>query len=314
MSFLSPWWLLALVVPVVLLVVFGVSQSRRRGYAVRLADLDLLDEVAPDRPGWRRWLPVAFFTLALVALVVALARPAIERPVVEERASVILAMDVSLSMAAQDVDPDRITTAKDAAVEFLADLPEGLRVGLVAFSGSAQPLVPPTTDRSVLSSAVRGLRLGEGTAIGEAIFSSLELITADREQVGDDAPGTIIILSDGETTMGRPDAQAVAAANEAGVAVSTIAFGTESGFVTVEGQVVPVPVDAAALDQIAEVGGGVAFEALDAGELLDAFGDLGGSVGRTTEDREIGNWFLAAGLFIAAAAAVTSIIWFSRLP
>ncbi|MEM9036453.1 MAG: VWA domain-containing protein [Actinomycetota bacterium] len=316
MSFLSPAWLVALVLPLVLLVGYVVAQVQRRGYAVRLADLDLLDEVVPDKPGWRRHLPAALLTLSMIALPLGLARPAIDRSVPDERASVILAVDTSLSMAADDVDPDRIGAAKEAAATFLDGIPDAVRVGLVSFSGSAQPILSPTADHDLVLAAIEQLRLGEGTAIGEAILASLDMVDGLRTATGeDDVPATIVVLSDGETTQGTPDEVAVEEAVEADVPVSTIAFGTSRGEVTLpDGQVVPVPVNAEALRGLADAGGGVFFEALTTDELSAAFDDLGSSVGRTTEQREIGSWFLAPALVATGVAALASLRWFARLP
>ncbi len=315
MRFLSPWWLLALLVPAVVGLVYVVAQRQRRGYAVRLADLELLDEVVPDRPGWRRHLPAAVLGLALAAVAVGLARPSVDRTVPDDRSTVILAVDTSLSMAADDVDPDRLTAAKQAARVFLDELPDEVKVGLVSFSGIAQPVLSPTSDHDLVASAVDGLRLGEGTAIGEAVFTGLAMIEAVRQDSDEPVPATIVVLSDGETTQGRPDAEAVDEAREADVPVSTIAFGTEDGIVTVpDGDRVPVPVNAAALEAIAERGGGAFFEALTFDELRNAFGDLGSSVGRTTEPREVGRWFVVVGLLAAGLAALASIRWFARVP
>lgn len=315
MRFLSPWWLLALLVPLAVGLVYLIAQRQRRGYAVRLADLELLDEVVPDRPGWRRHLPAAVLGLALVAVAVGLARPSVDRTVPDDRSTVILAVDTSLSMAATDVDPDRLTAAKQAARVFLDELPDEVKVGLVSFSGIAQPVLSPTSDHELVASAVDGLRLGEGTAIGEAVFTGLALIETVRQDSDEPVPATIVVLSDGETTQGRPDEQAVDEARDAEVPVSTIAFGTEDGVVTVpDGQEVPVPVNAAALEAIAERGGGAFFEALTFDELRTAFDDLGSSVGRTTEPREVGRWFVVAGLVAAGLAALASIRWFARVP
>ncbi len=315
MELTEPVWLWALFVPFAVAVLYAVALATRRGLAVRLADLELLDAVAPDRSGWRRHLAVAVLVVGLVALVIGLTRPVIDRSVPDERATVVLAVDVSLSMSAADVEPDRLDAAQDAARTFLDELPEGIGTALIAFAGNAQPLVAPTDDRDVVRAALGGLRLGEGTAIGEAIFVALDLVAEEEAQAdGAEVPAQIIVLSDGETTVGRDDADAVAAANEAGITVSTIAFGTDSGVVRLpDGTVVPVPVDADALRSIAEEGGGVFFEALTADELDDAFGDLGSSVGRTTEERDISTPFLAAGLVAAGLAAAASLWWFGRL-
>lgn len=315
MSFLSPAWLFALVLPLVLAAGYVVAQIQRRGFAVRLADLELLDEVAPNRPGWRRHLPAALLIVSMIALPLGLARPALDRLVPDERASVILAVDTSLSMGAADVEPDRIGAAKVAAASFLDELPDAVRVGVVSFSGSAQAVLSPTADHDLVLAAVQQLRLGEGTAIGEAILASLEMIEAVRAETDDEVPATIVVLSDGDTTEGTPDEVAVAEAVAAEVPVSSIAFGTNDGEVLLpDGQIVPVPVNVPALRELADAGGGVFFEAATSAELSSAFDDLGSSVGRTTEQREIGSWFVATALVATAAAALASLRWFARLP
>ncbi|MEM8902313.1 MAG: VWA domain-containing protein [Actinomycetota bacterium] len=315
MSFLSPWWLLLLAVPLLVGLVYVVAQRQRRGYAIRLADLQLLDDVVPDRPGWRRHVPAVLLCVALTALAVGLARPSLDRTVPDDRSTVILAIDTSLSMGATDVDPDRLSAAKDAATVFLDELPDEVRVGLVSFSGTAVSVLSPTRDHELVAAAVSGLGLGEGTAIGEAVFTGLGMVEELREATEEEVPATIVVLSDGETTQGRPDEQAVDAATDAGVAVSTIAFGTEDGIVTLpDGSQEPVPVNARALEAIAERGEGAFFEALTFDELRDAFDDLGSSVGRRTEAREIGRWFVVGGLVVAGLAALGSIRWFARIP
>lgn len=153
-----------------------VTQRRRSSYAVRFTNLALLDSVAPKRPGWRRHLPAAFLLLALAGIVGAFAEPARDVRVPRERATIILAIDTSLSMEATDVPPTRLRAAQEAAKEFVNLLPPRLNVGLVTFNGVAQVRVPPTQDREALLAAIDQIRLGERTAIGEAIFASLEAI------------------------------------------------------------------------------------------------------------------------------------------
>jgi len=173
-SVTDPLRLLALVGVVAVVVAYLVTQARRRTYTLRFTNLDLVDTVAPKRPGWRRHLPAGLFSVALALLVVAWAGPTAPVRVPVERATVILAIDVSLSMQATDVAPDRLEAAKVAALDFLEVVPPELNVGLVTFSGIATITVPPTTDRDLLAEAVTRLQLAERTAIGEAIFASLD--------------------------------------------------------------------------------------------------------------------------------------------
>ena len=176
LSFLEPSRLWLLVLPVALLAGYLVSQVRRRGYVVRFTNMDLLDSVAPKRPRWRRHLPAIGLQLGLVALALSLAEPAVADNVADEQAVVVLALDTSLSMQATDVAPSRLDAAQEAARSFLDNVPDGVRVGLVGFDNGARLLVPPTDNVAVLERAVDRLDLGEGTAIGEAVFASLDAI------------------------------------------------------------------------------------------------------------------------------------------
>ena len=317
MGFLHPdrlWWLLAVVALLAAYVV--VQVTRRSTYAVRFTNLALLDVVAPKRPGWRRHVTAGVFGVGAALLVVALAEPTTEVKVPRERATVVLAIDVSLSMEATDILPSRFEAAQDAADEFLDTVPETINVGLVAFAGSANVMVPPTTDHELVRRAVDDLVLAEGTGIGEAIFASLTAIESapPADDPDEPVPATIVVLSDGETTMGRPNADGIEAANEAGVPVSTIAFGTEDGVIFIEGEAIPVPPDLGAMEQIADATGGVFFEAESEQELAAAYADLGSSIGFETEEQPVTEWFIGAALVGLLGAAVLSLFWFARLP
>ena len=263
------------------------------------------------------------FLLSLTGLVVAFARPARQVEVPRERATVVIAIDVSLSMQADDVDPNRLEAAQAAAIRFVDELPATLNVGLVSFAGTASVLVTPTHDRLPVENAIENLALAESTAIGEAIFTSLDaLVNAPPDQTGEPPPARIVLLSDGETTVGRPDADAVLAAQEAEVPVSTIAFGTPEGFIIyddprtpiIETQPIQVPVGEDNLRRIAEDTGGAFFTASTLEELEAVYDDIGSAVGFELVDDEISDWFVAAGLAFLALTAVTSLLWFQRLP
>ena len=316
MSFLSPGWLWLFAGVAALAATYVVLQWRRRRYAVRFTNMALLDAVAPRRPGWRRHVTAAVFLAGVAALVVAMARPARTEQVPRERATVVMALDTSLSMEATDVEPTRMEAAKQAASVFLDQLPPTINVGLVSFDGFARVVVPPTTDRDLVERAINGLNLGEGTAIGEAIFASLDALDQVPQAADEDepVPGRIVLMSDGETTFGRPDSEAAAAAEDAGVPVSTIAFGTADGFIEIENTPVNVPVNEEALNEIAESTGGSFFTAASEEELAAVYEDIGTSVGYETEEREITRWFVGAALIALLLGAVLSLAWFARLP
>jgi Ca-activated chloride channel family protein len=315
LTFLSRSRLWILLAVAALVAAYVVMQLRRKDYAVRFTNLALLASVAPKRPGWRRHLPATAFALAMIAMVTAFARPARPVKVPRERATVVMAIDVSLSMEATDVQPTRILAAQEAAKSFVDLVPSRLNVGLVAFSGTAQVLVSPTTDHSLLKRSIDNLQLGPRTAIGEAIFASLGSIASVASEPGQaPPPGRIVLMSDGETTVGRANDAATKAAVDAKVPISTIAFGTDEGYVVVEGRNIPVPVNRDALAQIADATHGQAFEAATAKELRKVYADIGSSIGFTTEEREVTSWVVGLALAFALAAAGGSLLWTSRLP
>ncbi len=318
MTLLARHWLWLLVAVAALAVGYVLSQLRRRDAAVRFTNLALLDTVAPNRPGWRRHVPAAFLLLALGSLSVALARPARLEQVPRERATIVVAIDTSLSMMATDVAPNRLDAAKAAASSFVELLPEQINVGLVSFNRTASVLVSPTKDHAAVVRAIGGLQLDQGTAIGEAIFAGIQAIDSvppavDGEEV---APGRIVLMSDGETTAGRPDDIAGARALERDIPISTIAFGTENGTIVVPGEdrVISVPVNQDALRSIAEQTRGTFFTAATGEELRSVYADIGSSVGYEAARREIGGWFVGAAVAALFLAAGFSLLWFSRLP
>ena len=259
--------------------------------------------------------------LALTMVVVASARPARSVEVPVKVATVIVAVDKSTSMGADDVSPDRITAAQNAAVRFIQDLPRYFRVGVVLFAGTVDVDVAPSIDRTLAIDAIRRAKLDDGTAIGEAIFTSLDALTQDAgltTRGSARAPkyprlphSAVVVLSDGSTNSGRPDSRAVAAARTAGLPVSTIAFGTNHG--VIDGNQA-VPVDHQKLGSIAQRTGGGFFRAENRPELTSVFDSLGFRLAYRTEARPVTEWFVGAALVLALVTAALSLAWFSRLP
>src|SRR5215213_2859271 len=317
MSFQAPWWLLGLLAVVALVALYVVLQLRRKAYAARFTNVALLGSLVPKRPGWRRHLAFGLLAAALAVLVTSLAVPSTEVRVPRERATVVMAVDVSLSMQATDVTPTRFQAMQTAAKQFVDVLPERINLGLVSFAGTATTLVPPTTDRPQVRSAIDHLDLAESTAIGEAVFTSLSAIENFQDSLDtpseDLPPARIVLLSDGYNTVGRDDTQAVDAAITAGVPVSTIAFGTDYGTLDLNGETVPVPVDRATLEEIADATGGSYSEAASAAELEKVYADLGSQIGYTTEPHDISPWFVRGGVLLAVLGVVLSLIWTNRL-
>ena len=274
-------------------------QRRRKAYAARFTNVALLGSIMPKRPGWRRHVAFGVLALGLATLVVSLAVPSTVVRVPREKATVVMAVDVSLSMQATDIEPDRFRAMQTAAKEFVDVLPERINLGLVSFAGTATTVVPPTTDRPQVANAIDNLDLAESTAIGEAIFTSLTAIENFQSTVetrGEEPPpARIVLLSDGSNTVGRENTQAIDAARAAGVPVSTIAFGTDYGTLDLDGEIVPVPVDRAALEKIADETGGSYSEAVSAAELEQVYADLGSQIGYTDEPKDVSAWFVRAG-------------------
>ncbi|MBV1893749.1 MAG: VWA domain-containing protein [Ilumatobacteraceae bacterium] len=319
-DFLDPERLWLLLVVLALAVVYVVVLRWRSRATVRFTQVDLLDKVAPRRPRWRRHVVAGIQLLGLSVAVVAIARPvdhSTERTRSEGR--ILVMFDVSLSMDAADVAPNRFEAAREAARDFVDAVDPDVEVGLVSFSGSVNVEVSPTLNRGAMSRGIDGLELAESTAIGDALTAGTNLLTnSDEDNTDDIAPGVMVLLSDGETTVGRLTSDGAADAAEAGIPVFTIAFGTPAGTIIdpASGEIVPVPVRPADLELVADTTGGQAFEAQTGGELADAYEQIADSLGETLgEEIDIvteltWKWALAAFLLLSLAWALS--LWWLR--
>jgi Ca-activated chloride channel homolog len=304
MSFQQPLFLLALLA--VPLVAAAVVWWRRRRPAPGspYPDLDVIARADPG-PRLRRHLPLALALLALAGLAFALARPEVYRAQPRERATIVLAIDVSGSMAAADVSPYRLRAAQDAALTFAEEVPRQYQVGLVSFSGQANLLVAPTTDRDALTRAIEGLVPDGATAVGDAVTASLDAIRASQgiaEDGGRLEAARIVVLSDGATTVGLPPSIAAEQARQAGVPVYTVALGTQDG-VLANGQ--RVPPDVEGMRDLAEATGADAYESRDAEAVSAVYEELGSFIGTEQVKTEVTGWpaGIAAGLLILACVA-----------
>jgi Ca-activated chloride channel family protein len=317
MTFISPIWLWLFVAVAALLGGYIFLQLRRSKYVARFSNVELLGSVAPRRPGWRRHLTFALLLIGLSVLTIGVAQPSASVRVPRDRASVVMAIDVSLSMQATDVLPSRLQAAQQAAKSFVDLLPGRINLGLVSFGGNASAVVAPTVDRDAVKVAIEKLQLQESTAIGEAVFTSLDAITAFSRATtakGDKpAPARIVLLSDGANNKGRSVSEAIVAARKAGVEVSTIAFGTDNGTVTVDGRTIPVPADTVTLNRLARDTGGSYHAAHSVQELESVYSDIGSQIGYTTQHRDISWRFMVVGLAFALAAGGASMLWAGRL-
>lgn len=245
MTFSWPLLLLSLLLIPLFVAAYAWMQRRKRRFAVRYASLSLIREALPRHSRWRRHAPFALYLLGLASLIVAASRPEAVVAVPTKRASIILAMDISLSMCSSDVSPNRLTVAQDVARRFVKDQPGDTRIGLVAFAGLAQLVVAPTTDRDELMAAIDAFRASRGTAIGSALLKSVDAIAEVNPRVtrsgvdlgeasggvatsavGDYEPDIIVLLTDGAATQGVDPIAAAEQAADRRVRVYTVGFGT----------------------------------------------------------------------------------------
>jgi Ca-activated chloride channel homolog len=300
-----------------------VAQRIRRRRTMRFTNLELLEKVVPKRAGWWRHAPAALLLVALLLLSVSLAGPTAQQRVPRNRATVMLVIDVSLSMEATDVQPNRLQAAQVAAKQFTDGLPGTINLGLVAFAGSATVLVSPTTDRTAVDQAISQLKLAEATATGEAIAASLQAIdTFGKVLSGADGPppAAVVLMSDGKETIPqdlndpRGAYTQAKAAKTASVPISTISFGTDHGVVDIGGEQVPVPVDDGSLQTVAQLSGGQYYRAATADQLKAVYESLGQQIGYEYKQADASKPWLILGTILALLSAAGALVIGQRLP
>jgi len=307
-------WFLALIPA--LLALYGLlswrtaSRLRRRGG-------DVLARLLPKQQAWKRHVAVLLALASLGSLTLAFAMPSGEVDVPRDRATVCIAIDVSLSMEATDIDPSRLAAEKVAGQQFVDLLPAGFNVSLVSFAGYGTLLVPPTTDRGLVKRSIENLQLNSFTSIASGIDSCLDamkLAPVDPKHPDQPPPGAIVLLSDGSTTVGRPSADAAADAKKAKIPVFTIAYGTANGYVVQNGRREYVPVDKRELQRIADVSGGEAFSAGSASELRSVYASIAHEIGSEKAYQEITERFAGAAAVLAVLAALAVMSLAARWP
>jgi Ca-activated chloride channel homolog len=308
------WWLL--LIPV-LIGLYAFLLHRRRSRSRGGSSIAGLDKVLPKQQAWKRHVAVAAAILSLAALNVAFAQPKGEIDVPRDRATVVIALDVSRSMMATDVSPNRMAAAKAAATEFVNMLPVGFNVALVRFAGTAAVVVPPTTDRSMVNAAIDNLQVASSTAIGDGILSALDAIAqapSDPAHPNEVAPGAIVLLSDGSTNSGVPSDVAAREAKKQKIPIYTIAYGTDHGYVESNGSRQPVPVNHYELEQIAKISGGEKFAAGSSDQLKAVYSSIAHEIGMVKQVQEVTELYAGIALLFAVVAALAMASLAARWP
>ncbi|CAM4080474.1 cobaltochelatase subunit [Mycobacterium basiliense] len=322
-GFAHSWFFLFLLIVVGLVALYVVLQLARQKRMLRFANMELLESVAPLRPSRFRHIPAILLALSLVLFTVAMAGPTHDVRIPRNRAVVMLVIDVSQSMRATDVEPNRMVAAQEAAKQFADELTPGINLGLIAYAGTATVLVSPTTNREATKAALDKLQFADRTATGEAIFTALQAIATVGAVIGGGdtpPPARIVLFSDGKETMPtNPDNPkgaftAARTAKDQGVPISTISFGTPYGFVEINDQRQPVPVDDETLKKVAQLSGGNAYNAATLAELKAVYASLQQQIGYETIRGDASMGWLRLGALVLVLAALAALLINRRLP
>jgi Ca-activated chloride channel family protein len=317
------WFSLFLFVVLGLVGLYIVVQLARRKRMLRFANMELLESVAPKRPSRWRHLATILLVLSLVLFTIAMAGPTHDVRIPRNRAVVMLVIDVSQSMRATDVSPSRMAAAQEAAKQFVDQLTPGINLGLISYAGTATVLVSPTTNRDATKNALDKLQVADRTATGEGIFTALQAISIVGAVIGGGdtpPPARIVLMSDGkETVPSNPDNPkgaytAARTAKDQGVPISTVSFGTPYGYVDMNGQRQPVPVDDEMLKRIAQLSNGQAYTASNLEQLKEVFTNLQEQIGYETRKGDASAGWLRLGALMLALAALAALLINRRLP
>jgi Ca-activated chloride channel family protein len=322
-GFVHAWFFLFLFVVAGLIGLYIAMQLARRRRMQQFANMELLESVAPKRPSRWRHVPAMLLALALVLFTTAMAGPTHDVRIPRNRAVVMLVVDVSQSMRATDVSPSRLAAAQEAAKQFADQLTPGINLGLISYAGNATVLVSPTTNRDATKNAIDKLQVADKTATGEAILTALQAVSTVGAVIGggdSPPPAHIVLMSDGkETQPSNPDNPKGAytgarAAKDQGVPISTVSFGTPNGFVEINDQRQPVPVDDEMLKKIAQLSGGKPYSASSLEQLKEVFTNLQEQIGYETIRGDASDSWLRLGALVLALSAVAALVINRRLP
>jgi Ca-activated chloride channel family protein len=316
-SFAAPLVLIALVAIPLLIILYARHQRGRAAAAATFVSSHLVPSVAPRSPRWRRHLPMAAFGLAILVLIIAAARPQKSVAVAVNNGAVVLANDISSSMAATDVAPSRLVAAERAAKQFVKSVPSTARVGLLEFNEKPLVLQSPTTNHALVADALSQLRASGHTAVGDALTAALKMIAKLPAQAGRRPPAAIVLISDGNSTNGSDPLVIARRARSQHVPVYTVVVGTPHGTIDVKRRgnttKTPVPAEAEQLSQIAQLSGGQAFTAADASHLDAVYTQLAAQLAHKHVKREITASFAGGGLVLLLLGSLLSLRWFGRL-
>jgi Ca-activated chloride channel family protein len=349
MKFLHPQILWLLLLAPALVAAYLFLLRRRKKEVVRYASVGIVKEAMGPGQRFRRHIPPLLFLISQVALIIACAGPTAILTLPSERKTIVLAMDVSLSMGARDVDPNRLTAAQQAAKSFVDDRPDDIDVGIVAFGATASLVQPPTRNREDLLAAIDRFELQRGTATGSALYVALQTLFPDsgidleelvfkgglvpnagrgrsldapRKPVKEFKPvppgsypsGVVILMSDGRRTTGPDPRDAAKWAADRGVRVYTVGFGTEEGgLIGFEGWSAYVRLDEETLKAVADITRAEYFRAGTSEDLKKVYRQLTKQLVLEKKDTEIAFAFAAAAVVLLTAALGLSLLWFGRL-
>jgi Ca-activated chloride channel family protein len=323
MSFREPAYLAGLALLPLAMLLYAALQRRRAETAAAFASPSLMPNVVTGSPGWRRHVPAVLILIALGALVLALARP--ERTIAQPKrqATVVLVTDVSGSMSATDVEPDRLAAAQAAAKTFVEKVPDTFRIGVVTFNQYAELRLPPTAERSQIEPAIDSLVADGGTAMGDGLQRGLDAVESQlrtQRATGDRrSPAAIVLLSDGKNTAGQTSPlDAARRARELRVPIYAVALGTPEGTITLTDpggfeQTIPVPPDPSTLKQLARLSQGRFFDAPSAEQLESVYETLGTRIGFEETKQEVSAAFAGGGLLLLVLSGAIGLRWFGRV-
>ncbi|MBI5877480.1 MAG: VWA domain-containing protein [Chloroflexi bacterium] len=342
MSFLWPGMLWFLLVLPVLVALYVWSQRRRSAYAIRYASLSLVKDALGKGPGIKRHIPPALFLLAVAAMIVGLARPESTIIVPRQEGTVILVIDVSGSMQAEDMQPTRMEAAKEAATRFVERQPQGVRIGVVSFTDNAAIVQSPTVDKEPVLSAINRLQPQRGTAVGRGLASALDAIfqtnmaqaieapqggrggpgapvtpapALPKLPPGEYAPAIVVLLTDGESNVGPDPVEVARLAADRRVRVYTVGVGSPDGvLLRIQGRAVRTRLDESTLKQMSDLTDGDYYRASTETDLKNIYDRLGTSTVVRTEKTEITFLFTASAIVVSLLAGMLSLLWFNRLP